>query len=570
MTLPTKTLRRGPAAFILYLLFVAVYLGAQMFQGFSWLDIGMYMSGYRHFTSDPYASYFLGQWILTYDLTSSLCRIFSIDSFMGLRILHLVYVLVMQTAVYLFLRRRIPHEYIIGGLLVATLAHFGAYTEINYNEYSALLLTLSIMSLHAGASGNRPWLVVAAGMAAGIAVFFRIVNITYIGLPLLSCLVSLRWRLQMSPLRRILLFYAGMAAGAGIVVVILWRQGLLGILQLTISDIAGISADKGDTHGMLYVMRSMYNLYSEVLANCAYLVLLSLMLYKSRSIANRLLRRLLTSLTFVLTLVMMNFSFFPSNITMAICLLGCVPLFFGWGKASGKFSHLYIMSLYLPLVFPVGSNAEPSFYGKELCFLTLPLALYELLDVVALREIRRIPTATGMPYPVFAWMRDRYRKPMVWLLAMISAGFVFFNATHKQMEDGNRIASHYTIDTELTRGILTTADNARTYNYLMKELHPVVRPGSYMICSFSLPMVSLLECRPWAVYSTVYSTDSMNSRYIRVAWQHTRRLPYLLLDKECPLAGYGHILKELSRIRPYRMVWTDGRYQLYCPEGNNL
>ena len=29
--------------FILYILFVTVYLGAQMFQGFSWLDIGFYM-----------------------------------------------------------------------------------------------------------------------------------------------------------------------------------------------------------------------------------------------------------------------------------------------------------------------------------------------------------------------------------------------------------------------------------------------------------------------------------------------------------------------------------------------
>ena len=28
--------------FILYILFVTVYLGAQMFQGFSWLDIGFY------------------------------------------------------------------------------------------------------------------------------------------------------------------------------------------------------------------------------------------------------------------------------------------------------------------------------------------------------------------------------------------------------------------------------------------------------------------------------------------------------------------------------------------------
>ena len=100
-------------AFSIYLLFAALFLGVQMFQGLSYLDIGMYMSGYQHFTSDPYASYFLGQWILTYDVTSALCKLFSINSFLGLRLLHLVYVLITQTVVYLYLRQYISTKSII-------------------------------------------------------------------------------------------------------------------------------------------------------------------------------------------------------------------------------------------------------------------------------------------------------------------------------------------------------------------------------------------------------------------------------------------------------------------------
>ncbi len=45
--------------FIIYSVFATVYLGIQMFQGFSYLDIGFYMSGYQHFNDDPYVSYFL-------------------------------------------------------------------------------------------------------------------------------------------------------------------------------------------------------------------------------------------------------------------------------------------------------------------------------------------------------------------------------------------------------------------------------------------------------------------------------------------------------------------------------
>ena len=87
--------------FILYILFVTVYLGAQMFQGFSWLDIGFYMSGYQHFTDEPYVSYFLGQWLLSFQLTSWLCKAFSIDSYLGLRVLHLIFVVLPQTVIYL-------------------------------------------------------------------------------------------------------------------------------------------------------------------------------------------------------------------------------------------------------------------------------------------------------------------------------------------------------------------------------------------------------------------------------------------------------------------------------------
>ena len=55
----------------------------------------------------------------------------------------------------------------------------------------------------------------------------------------------------------------------------------------------------------------------------------------------------------------------------------------------------------------------------------------------------------------------------------------------------------------------------------------------------------------------------MNERYIRIAWQHTHRLPYVLLDNQKDIPGYGHIISQLSMIRPYRKVWTDGRYELY-------
>ena len=540
--------------FVVYLLFAAAFLGIQMCQGFSWLDIGMYMSGAEHFNSDPYASYFLGQWILTYDLTGMLCRLFSVDSFMGLRVMHLVYVLLTQIIVYVYLIRYISRRHVILGLLLVTLAHFGSYTEINYNDYSAFLLMLSLMAFHEGAMRSRWMLVAVAGLVAGVAVFFRIVNITYAAIPLFSCLLSLRWHVAMKAWRRLLFFYIGMAAGMAAVVAMLYWQGLLDPLRLTVADIAGISSDSGDPHGMLYVMRSLYNLYGYIVSNAVYILLAWLIAVAAWRLKGAVRRYGVLFVAFLLMMLMMNFSYFPSNVTMAVCVMGCLVLYFR-NQVSPECAHLYMMSLFMPLVMPAGSNAEPSFYGKELCFFALPLSLSLLLSAVR-------PT---IPNGSSAVSKFGGIRPLMSVYAMVAIGFIGFNVVHKQMEDGNRLSCRYTIDSPLARGILTTADNAEMYNYLLQKLRPQVASGSYMICQFSLPMVSLMECRPWAVYSTVYSTDRMNDRYIAAAWQHTRSLPYVLLDKESELPGYTHILEQLSKIRPYHKAWTDGRYELYAP-----
>lgn len=573
--------------FAAYLLFVAVFLGVQMFQGFSWLDIGMYMSGVEHFNSDPYASAFLGQWIMTYNVTGWLCRWLSVDSFMGLRVMHLIYVLIAQTIVYIYMIRYMPRRYALLGLLLTTLAHYGSYTELNYNDYSAFLLMLSLMAFHEGAVRNRRWLILAAGIASGAAVFFRIVNITYAAIPLLSCLLSMRWQVAMKPCRRLLFFYIGMAAGMLAMLALLWMQGLLGVFAITVGDVFGIFTDKGDSHGMLYVMRSLYNLYAGIVANAVFLILMWLIVRQAFRQQGRSVRFILLGVAFVLTLLMMNFSYFPSNITMGVCLMGCLALYFR-GDTSPSLAHLYMMSLFMPLVMPAGSNAEPSFYGKELCFLALPLSLG--LVASAVRSSAFGNALTGGAGEVKHTLKDNINtsstdintpntdiktpsadisvpiadiRPLWWSYGIVAFGLLFFNFAHKQMEDGNRMACRYAIDSALTRGILTTADNAGMHNYLLRELRPRVPRGSYMICQFSLPMVSLMECRPWAVYSTVYSTDRMNSRYISVAWQHTHCLPYVLIDRESELPGYVHILRQLNKIRPYRRVWTDGRYELY-------
>ena len=91
--------------FIVYILFATVFLGIQMFQGLSYLDIGFYMSGYQHFREETVTVYFLGQWLMTFLSMSALCDLLSINTYMGLRIMHLIFVISFQTIIYLYLKR---------------------------------------------------------------------------------------------------------------------------------------------------------------------------------------------------------------------------------------------------------------------------------------------------------------------------------------------------------------------------------------------------------------------------------------------------------------------------------
>ena len=117
MTDKTSLRRRAArAAFPLYITAATVFLALQMFQGLSFLDIGMYLAGCRWFNEDPWSCYYLGQWFLSYKLTGALLHACGDSSFMALRVMALALNIVTQTAIYLYTSRLVPRRYAIAGL----------------------------------------------------------------------------------------------------------------------------------------------------------------------------------------------------------------------------------------------------------------------------------------------------------------------------------------------------------------------------------------------------------------------------------------------------------------------
>ena len=535
--------------FIIYSVFATVYLGIQMFQGFSYLDIGFYMSGYQHFNDDPYVSYFLGQWLLSFNLTSALCRLFSINTYLGLRILHLLFIIISQTVIYFYLKRYINRHFIISGLLLATLAHFGSYTEINYNDYSVGLLTLSIMAYHYGYANNRMKAIILSGILAGVSFYFRIVNVTFIGIPFLAWLISHRYKSAIRTRYQFFGFFSGIIAACCATTVLLYYNGMLDVFTMTLTDLFTRSSDPQDPHGVKAIIINLYDLYKGQIQGFSVIALLTFLI-AFNYIKNKSAIR--TIITIVLSLLIIPNIYLwesPSNITVGICLSALFFLFAG-RDVNPQTASLYLLSLFIPVIFPIGSNAGPDFYGKDMCFLTLPVSLCIIGEGIGT-------------------LKAEYRKAAYKALhisfAFICIAMIYTNINRPMMEEGTWAQCRYTINSPLTKHIYTTEENASLNNYLIDKVKPLIPAQSYLICNFSIPMISLLDCKPYAVYSTVFTSNVMNRRYIDAAYKHSRLLPYLLIDQDNNSDKDKYVEDYLYGIKPYRTIWTDGRYVLKAP-----
>lgn len=537
-------------AFPVYIVLAAAFLLAQTLQGLSFLDIGMYLAGYLNFNSDPWSCYYLGQWFLTYKLTGSLCSLLGAHSFMALRLMAVALNVAVQCVVYLYVRRYVARRYAVGGLALATLACFGGYTDINYNDYSVALLTVAVVAYHSGLYSRRgAWLVAAAGVAVGVAFFFRVVNLTFLALPLVGMAVSRRCGAGLPARRQPLWFGAGCAAGCAGVLLFAWGDGSLPVLAQTARDLVSIGGGADDPHSLKAVAISAYTVWKGYVAGFAPVALLTALLVVAGLRLGG--ARRVAAFAGLALLIVLNiyFSEPSANVTAGVALAALAFALFG-GEGAGRLECLFALSLLVPLAYPIGSNGGTVFFGQYVGFLSTPLAL-----ALVARATPALRSRCGRAWPAAAL--TAYFAACAALLAA--------NAKRPLMEDGTRMECRYTVDSPATGPILTTGANAAMYGYLLAELRPMVPQGSYMVCNFSLPMVTMMGCKPYAVFSDVFTSDAMNSRYIAVAHRRAGgggHLPLMLLDREAMTDGFRHVESELRSIAPYRTAWTDGRYEL--------
>ncbi len=551
----------GLLPFAIYLAAAAIFLLAASLQGISHFDIGIYLSGYQHFNEDPYTTYYLGQWYLTYHFCSAVCNLLGIDTLFGLRMMRVAMLLAMQTIIYLYLRKMIRTKYIIAGLAMMMLAQYGAYSEINYNDLSIFMLVCAILSYHRGLHSDRrqATYIALAGLLTGISFFLRLVNLTFILLPLYAMLVSKYNGIRMCWWKHLLPFLAGVAAGCTAVFCTAWADGTSGVLQLTAADLFSMSGDCNDPHSIMSVTR---HYLEDILDEIKMALFMAFVMYgfilANMQVGRRMLHAAFSILAAMIVIVVWQDGI-SANTTVGFCLAAFLLDIYGRKKMpyrdtpqNRQPSSLIALAMFIPLVFPIGSNGTSQFYGQCLCILAMPLAVSVIARGEEMPSLRN--TAISVRY----------------IVVSVCVGLTVTNIVRPMMEDGNRFDCLHTIDSKATRHLFTNKENADLHNRMIKEVKPMIPRGSHLICNFSITMISVLECKPYGVFTDVFSTQSMTERYLYVAHERGvegKKLPYLLIDESQETEGFRHVRDILSAMSPYEEVWRSKNYVLLKPNG---
>ena len=576
--------KQGTRWFATYLVVAAVFLTVSSLQGISYYDIGFYLSGYQYFNDDPFASYFLAQWYLTFRSLGFVCNALGIDTFLGLRILRTLFLLVFQTIIYLYLRKSIKTKYIIGGMAMTTLAQYGAYSEINYNDLSIFLLVCAILLYHkaitrakqpndqttnySSPKGGLVW-VFLSGFLIGISIFLRLVNLTFLALPFFAIIVCLYYKKQVSWWRQLVCFFLGIVVSSALILGIAWADGTFGVLQQTFSDLVSISTDSADKHSFGMIVR--FYLY-DVLAEVKMSLFIAFVIYGfiiARTQASRKLIHLAYALLSAVIIYVVWQDGKAGNITVGFCLSLFLLDFFsnnprfslGHKLTSPRGGQvgvplLYTLAMFIPLVFPFGSNGTNQFYGQMLCILAMPLAVATLMRGSSLK-------VQSSKFKV-----QSSKLAGIYIIAAMCIGMTVTNVLRPMMEDGNRLQCRYTIDSHATGPLLTNEDNAALHNRMVREVKPLIPQGSHLICNFSITMISVLECRPYAIFADGYSTPERAEQYLHAAYERSRdgkQLPFLLVDEESETDCFRHIRNVLSTFSPYKEIWRSENYVLLKP-----
>ena len=462
--------------FWLVLALLVLYQMLGVFFGMDIADAGFYLTFYDNIFSHPESVEYNFMYYLSGIIGGTFQSLFPSMGMCGMRLLGVAFNTLCAVILYFALRRHVDERALtLGCALVITSFIAPPYT-LCYDLCTIVFYVLAITLLWRGMEKDKMWMIVLAGVMAGLNILVRIPNVLGLSmalLPLIRYFVERR-RLDISWQRsaiQTLSFLGGAVAGVGLVLALMPERHYTHLLNV-LRDLRSIAADESGTAShstsrMIMVQLQFYASNLWVAVKLAIPVAIYWWAHSRSSLPTWVVWTLkVVALAVFIWLVM---RMLPLQPMWVMCLAGGIMVIIEqWKKRSGLV-WMAVLGIGMMLVMPLGSDGA---YNNG------SIIAWALAPVAALWWIHR--SRVAFPLALIA----------VCALHMVTWGAYF--------DGGSLWHKRYAIDNDRAAHIYTTRERADILNTVLHGIEPYVKPGDQLMAYGSAPLMNYLtHTRPY-------------------------------------------------------------------------
>ena len=501
---------------VLALLVLYQLLG--VFFGMDVADAGFYLTFYDNIFTHPSSVEYNFMYYLSGVIGGAFQSLFPSMGILEMRLLGVAFNTLCAIILYYALRRHVDERAIALGCALVVASFIAPPYTFCYDLCTIVFYVLAIVLLWHGMEKGKSWLILLAGVAAGLNILVRIPNVLGLLMAVVPFIryfagrqrLDIRWK---TAALQTVLFLAGAVLAVIIVLALMPERHYTCFLNV-LRDLRSIAADESGTasHTTGQMMMTQLKFYGTELVVALKLAVPVLIYWWAHTRKDVQWLSWLLKVAALALFVWFVYRMHPLQPLWVMCLAGGIMVMVKYWHSRSGVAWMALLGIGMMLVMPVGSDGA---YNNG------TIVAWALAPVAAMWWLHRSRVAFPLAFIAVCAVR------------MVTGGAYFDGGAlwHKQ----------YTIDNDRAAHIYTTRERADVLNTMLLGIKPHVKEGSTLMVYGSAPLINYLtHTRP----------------YIGCSW--VEQLSVSMLEEKlarAPKMGFPLVLQQkFSTLGPY---WSE-------------
>ncbi|MBQ4278252.1 MAG: hypothetical protein II750_09195 [Bacteroidaceae bacterium] len=525
-------------------------------QGFCMADEGWSLSGYQQIYHDPESVSYIFLFYNALWIGGLWEELFGSWGIYGFRILNILFIVASWAICYLTVSNFAKRATLIASMLMIICAHNYGVMVFDHSSVTVLLSVASIYMMCKALSTHSRRHALVFGLCVGINIFSRIPNVSQLALLLLFIPYYIFNRNIKQTLRLMIPALAGIVAGIGLLLLLMWAMGHLPIFADNLQSGFSAASSADSSHNLATMAGKYFAQYIQVVKDMVKVMLPPLLFHEFDNIMY-----LYAFCTLMLLTGLWCFRHEPQYVYTAM----------------GALIVLYTL--------PLGSDYGINNMGENAIWTATPLALATTFMLA-----RQLKSGSTVRQRLRWWMNCYVMVVGTWFCIIFICMNSITMSRSAYFDYGPRMEKTFRIDHPLANTYTSEAYKLHT-DKILSQLSHYVNQGDYLFCFQNRPMLHYLtHTRPYMHNPWPWSYDnSMMELNMRQAEQRTEQRgepwPVILREKgetidftqPDPLWNstdatddFMHKNRKVELIQQfiarhnYSVVWEDEDYQILC------